>query len=89
MEKTVKSGEKTCFSRVARPIRRLKLVEIRRRDDQSLDTIEKETFKNLGNIVEIRNRAVVCRERLVKTWLFEERCDRGKLEESGKMALIE
>ena len=59
MEKTVKSGKETCFRRVARPISRLKLVEIRRRDDRSLNTIEKEAFENLRNIVEIRNRAVV------------------------------
>ena len=75
MEKTVKSGKEACFRRVARPISRLKLVEIWRRDDQSLDTIEKEAFENLRNIVEIRNRAVVCRKRLIKTWLFEERFD--------------
>ena len=75
MEKTVKSGKETCFRRVARPISRLKLVEIWRRDDQSLDTIEKEAFENFRNIVEIRSRAVVCRKRLIKTWLFEERFD--------------
>ncbi len=75
MEKTVKSVKETCFRRVARPISRLKLVEIWRRYDQSLDTIEKEAFENLRNIVEIRNRAVVCRKRLIKTWLFEERFD--------------
>jgi hypothetical protein len=75
MEKTVKSGKETCFRRVARPISRLELVEIWRRDDQSLDTIEKEAFKNFRNIIEIRNRAVVCRKRLIKTWLFKEMSD--------------
>lgn len=46
MENAVKSGKETCFRGVTRSIGGLKLVEIWRRDNRRLNTIEKEAFKN-------------------------------------------
>ena len=46
MENAVKSGKETRFRGVTRPMGGLKLVEIWRRDNRRLNTIEEEAFEN-------------------------------------------
>jgi len=63
----------------------LKLVEVWRRDNRRLNTIEEKALKNFGNSIEVGDRVVVKEE----TGLFEERRDGGGFEKSGKLNVIE
>jgi hypothetical protein len=89
MKDAVEGSKKTRFRRVMRHIGGLKSVEVWRRDIRRLNLIEEEALKDFGNIIEVRDRAVVWRKRLIETSLFEERIDGGRSEKGGKLTLCD
>jgi hypothetical protein len=54
IEDAAKGSKETRFRRVTRPVGGLKLVEVRRRENRRLNSIEGEALKNFGNVISLR-----------------------------------